>query len=177
MSSKLYTNDALNLSRLPQWAQKHIEALQRERDSAIHTLNEFCASEKPGPYVFETWACTGEEQGPSTKVHYAHGHNMTVKHLGLELRVGLREDGIHLQYNTERSVTGDVTLRPTSFQALTLVADGVAELGNKLFKEAQNTGALIGLLEARMSQCLGCGVGECSQCLRDREVIAKARKS
>lgn len=69
--------DALNVFRLPRWAQAYIEDLLREREMAIRTLNEFQDAQTRSRIYYEDHVCTGEETGPSTKTRYIQSNRIT----------------------------------------------------------------------------------------------------
>jgi hypothetical protein len=85
------TKPDYDFTKLPKWAQEYIKDIEREREMAIRTLNEFQDSQTPSPYWTEDYVCTGEEQGPTTKIHYIKAHRMTVKVGKSEVEFFLRE--------------------------------------------------------------------------------------
>jgi hypothetical protein len=98
------TKSDYDFTKLPKWAQEYIKNIEREREMAIRTLNEFQDSDTPSSYWIEDNVCTGEEQGPTTKRHYVQANRVTVK-------VGKGEVDFYLRDGDLQISTGIHTLR------------------------------------------------------------------
>jgi len=89
------------LSRLPKWAQDHIQKLDSERVLAVRALHEYTDEQTESSVWYDDAVCTGEQQGPEFLRRYIQTHKITFK-LGDTERdtvdIYLREDG--LQINT-----------------------------------------------------------------------------
>jgi hypothetical protein len=107
-----------DISKLPKWAQQHIEDLQRQRDIAVKRLNEMTDDQTPSPFYADQYDST--KTPPESRRVYFQAHRMTVGHLGLELDIILRDDGIDCAYYSGDRRVGDICLTPTSFQSFTL---------------------------------------------------------
>lgn len=83
------------LLKLPQWVQTHIQKLQRERETAVRALNEYCDNQTPAAFWVDDAECTGEERGPSFKRRYFQGDRINVSHAGIEASIYLsrKDDG------------------------------------------------------------------------------------
>jgi len=79
-----------DITKLPKWAQEHIQTIQYQRDAAIRTLNDFTNQQTPTSVYFEEHPCTGESQGPTLKRRYLQTHAITFL-LGKE-EISLRFD-------------------------------------------------------------------------------------
>jgi hypothetical protein len=88
------TKPEYDFTKLPKWAQKYIEDIERERDVAVRALNEFQDADTPSPYWVDEYVCTGEQQGPSNKRRYIQGHRMTVQVGKGEIDFFLREPNV-----------------------------------------------------------------------------------
>ena len=107
-----------DLSKLPKWAQQHIEDLQCQRDIAVRRLDAMTDDQTPSPFYIDQYDCT---KTPSeNRRTYFQARRMTVGHLGVELYIILRDEGIDCQYRSEDRRVGDICLTPTSFQSFTL---------------------------------------------------------
>lgn len=98
------TKPEYDFTKLSKKVQRYIEDIERERDMAIRTLNEFQDSDTPSSFWIEDWVCTGETQGPSTKKHYVQARRMTVQ-------VGKGEVDFFLRDGELEISTGSHTLR------------------------------------------------------------------
>ena len=112
-------------AKLPKWAQREIEKLERERDQAIRRLNEYIDDQTPSPFSIDDWVSTGEEAGPSTKTRYIQARRMNVDYGGVCLDIILRDDGykksIDLQWSREhRAGLKPVYMVPRSYQQVEL---------------------------------------------------------
>lgn len=111
----------MNFDKLPIWAQAHIKKIERERDIAVRTLNEYCATQTPGPFAFEEYVSTGELAGPSLKTRYVHAHHLELNYMGIRADISLSEEGIRFSYQTAKNVCGHVNCQPRSFQQFLLL--------------------------------------------------------
>ncbi len=113
------------IAKLPLWAQGHITKIERERETAVRALNEYCDTQTPAPFYCNEYESTGEDQGPTSKRRYFQGHRITVEWLGVRLEVILRKDnngtGIDLQWEDVNRSGTDVALIPRSYQQIYLV--------------------------------------------------------
>lgn len=55
------------IEKLPQWAQKHIENLERERDAAIRALKDFTNENTPSGVYIADHPCLGEDMETGEK--------------------------------------------------------------------------------------------------------------
>jgi hypothetical protein len=93
------TKPEYDFTKLPKWAQEYIVNIERERDVAIRTLNEFTDSQTPSPFWYDEMVCLGEptphgDRGPTEKRHYIQAHRMTVKVGTGEIDFFLREPNV-----------------------------------------------------------------------------------
>ena len=112
-----------DITKLPKWAQAHIQTIQRQRDNAVRALNNYCDSQTESPFRVREWEYTGEERGSTTKVRYIQSHTMEVLWKGVELSIILRpkEDGMDLQWSAPNRIGGLIAFVPTSHQSARLV--------------------------------------------------------
>lgn len=114
------TAEELNqkIAKLPTWAQKHIELLTRQRDSAINAQKEYLDGQTESPFYVEF-------QGPEHRYNrFVQAHMMTVRWQGVKLRVdanpyGNNGDGIRLQWEAEDH--REAALIPCHFQGARIV--------------------------------------------------------
>jgi hypothetical protein len=85
------TKPDYDFTELPKWAQEHIQSLERERNEAIRTLQEFQNDQKPSSFWVETWACTGDKFGPTTFKNYLQTRQVRIQVGKDEIDVYLRE--------------------------------------------------------------------------------------
>ncbi len=110
------------IAKLPQWAQALIGDLDRERRDAARLLNEFVDNQATGPFYFEEWVSDGQQKGPKQKRRFVATETIVAEHHGIRLRVGLREEGILVQWeNVLGGMRPEVGLIPTAFQSFRLV--------------------------------------------------------
>ena len=110
------------LAKLPQWAQKHLADVKRQRDVAIRALDAYVDSQPPSPFYTEDLACTGEQSGPTIRKRYIQAHALCVDHDGVHLDIILRDKQIDLSWGRGRYKEGEVAAVPSSWQAMRLVA-------------------------------------------------------
>lgn len=116
--------NAPDISKLPKWAQEHINGLQRQRDAAVKALNESLDTQtKTGIYI-DSLECTGEQQGPSHKRRFIQGEVLNFAHAGILLRVSIYQpDKIQLQWDvTDRTKSRDVAMIPQHYCGVDLIA-------------------------------------------------------
>lgn len=114
-----------DLTKLPQWAQEHIRALERQRDDVILVLNRTIDQQSPSGIFYDESPCTGENPGPTFKRVYVHASQLNFEHAGVGLRVYLPHHGKHVElqwYAGEWGVVDEVAFVPQGFQCARLVA-------------------------------------------------------
>lgn len=110
-------------NKLPKWAQEEFKTIQRQREEAIKSLNEYVDNQTESPFSVDDYVSTGEEEGPSKKVRYIQAYCVRVKHAGVDLRVYANEDNsIRIQYGKQNYSIGEVALIPVSFQTIEIKA-------------------------------------------------------
>lgn len=107
--------------KLPKWAQEHIKKLERERDVAIRSLNEYVDGQTESAIYYDDLISTGEERGPSNKRVYIQTHGIEIKHNGVHLSLLLREN-IELRCEDLNRGMNFVAFVPTSFNAMSIVS-------------------------------------------------------
>ena len=111
------------IEKLPKWTQEYIRQIERERNTAIRALNEYCNTQTPSPFVIEEMESTGERTGPSLKTRYVQKHKISVIHGSVRLNVTLIDDtAIDLGWEDEHRGLREVAFIPNSFQQARLVA-------------------------------------------------------
>ena len=112
-----------NLSKLPKWAQKEFENLQRERDIAVRALREYTDSQTESPFFIDELESTGDTDGsgPASYTRYVQTHKISVKHGGVLLDIYLRDNNIELQWNNYERHFEDIAFIPESYQKARLV--------------------------------------------------------
>lgn len=114
------------LAKLPKWARESLTSLQRERDIAVRSLNEYVDNQTKSAFYIEHMECLGEQVGPSLKVQYVQTRAICCRHKGIELRItafdtSQSKDSIRLQWYADNR-SDEVAMIPESFQACRLVA-------------------------------------------------------
>ena len=110
------------LEKLPKWAQEYIADLEREREMAIRTLNQYTDNQTASPFYVDELVCTGEEQGPTHKRKYIQTCRMVVEHAGVELTILLRhDDRIELSWAGRNGQLRDIGAIPRSYQSIDLL--------------------------------------------------------
>jgi hypothetical protein len=118
----------LKISKLPLWAQDHIRNLERERETAIRALNEYCDIQTPSPFYCEEYESTGEDQGPTLKRRYFQGDRLSIEWKNITAEVYLRTEGpqgdssIEISWDSEGQTGKEIAMIPKSFQRVALVA-------------------------------------------------------
>ncbi len=121
------TPPAPDTTKLPKWAQDHIETLQRQRDTAVRALRDWTDSQTKQPISVDEVECV-EQGGPSFFTRYIEGKRLTVRWKGVQLEIHLKEDGnmsddaIDLKWTALTRHSGHVAMVPTSFQSVSLMA-------------------------------------------------------
>ena len=115
------------IEKLPKWAQEHIATLERQRSTAIESLNEYRDQQSPSPFYLDEMLCTGEQAAPSRKKIYVQAHSICVEWRGVLLRVdandyGNTREGIRLQWSTPNQSLDEIAFVPTSYQSARLVS-------------------------------------------------------
>ena len=116
------------IAKLPKWAQKHIERLERDRDVAETNLVQFMEAQKPTPFYAEEYLNLGEYGGWSfQKRYFQEVHRMCVEWGGVRLSILLRDerghtgrDEIELQYDDLNRSENDIVMQPKSFQQIAI---------------------------------------------------------
>jgi hypothetical protein len=105
-----------DISKLPKWAQEHIEDLQCERDMAVKQLKKTTDEQTPSSVWSDDIVCT--DTPPELFRRYFQARRLTICHAGVELSVGTNEDDcLKLSWHPhERGYTNHVMFVPTSFQ-------------------------------------------------------------
>jgi len=118
-----------DITKLPKWAQERIRDLERQRDVAVKTLNQFQDSQTPSPVFYREFVCTGETDGSSEKIGYIQASVIEFTHAGVFLRVMLsrekdpsRDFGIELSWSNTDRHSAQVAFIPKSYQQAQLVA-------------------------------------------------------
>lgn len=109
-----------DIARLPKWAQEHIRDLTRQREVAVKALHDWSDAQSVQPISVSEMECIG----PGTPEHftrYIKGRYVTVKWIGVELNLLLREDAVQLSWGMTDRSCGEVAFIPTSFQQARLV--------------------------------------------------------
>lgn len=104
---------------LPRWAQLHIEDLQRQRDEAVRTLENFTQEQKPQHFYMESTVCI-KQGSPTTLRRYIHGHWLRYEHRGLDFTIIEYEDHVSFQYGQVRGLR-DILMQPSSYQQFKLI--------------------------------------------------------
>ena len=105
----------MDITKLPKWAQKHIEQLQRERDEAIVDKKKYMDEQSPSPFFTEEImpGVTGFQR------RYIQARRVTVICGPLELDVRPTEkDGIHLTWHHTKH--GDACIQPMYINGIVL---------------------------------------------------------
>lgn len=110
-----------DITKLPKWAQDKIAMLERERETAIDTLNRWQDGQAKSPIANPNYECTGENIGPTMKTQYIQSHRLEITWQGIKLQVLLRDKAIDLQYSGAGAMQSDVCLVPRSYQQIWLV--------------------------------------------------------
>ena len=110
------------IKKLPKWAQAYIAKLNRERETAIRSLNKFLDKQTESPFYFDELLSTGEQQGPTFKRKYVQTCRMSVKYAGVILNILLRRDSIQIMWGGGEYELEQIALIPDSYQSARLVA-------------------------------------------------------
>lgn len=105
------------IEKLPKWARKHIESLERDRDDATDLMRKMTDDQTPSPFYIEEFR--GGAAGVQRR--YFQAHQIAVEHLGIVMHVILRENCIDISYGLESCAIGDVAMVPQSRQAVALI--------------------------------------------------------
>lgn len=112
----------MDISKLPKWAQEHISNLERQKDTAIKALNDYCDDQTESAFFFSDNLCTGENNGPTEKIKYIQAYKLSVIYEGVYLEVMLRDKCIELSWSNKRYGAGEVACIPSSYQQARLVS-------------------------------------------------------
>jgi hypothetical protein len=76
------------ITKLPKWAQEHIQTIERQRDFAIKTLDDFINTQTPSDFFVDEFSQKG------TIKHYIQTRKITVKlDNGKEIYINKEQDG------------------------------------------------------------------------------------
>lgn len=122
MSTPRTKPDPDKLAKLPKWALAYIDSLESERSVAINTLNEYCDNQTPSKCYAESYVCTGEEKGPTSKRAYFNAKQaITIVNAGVKLEVSFYEDDeLRLRFTGENRMD-DVAIMPVCHGQIRLV--------------------------------------------------------
>jgi hypothetical protein len=107
------------ITKLPVWAQKHIESLTRQRDRALEAQKAYLDGQMESPFFVEY-------DGPKhSDKRYVQADTITVRYQGVQLRVdanpyGNTGEGIRLQW--EGTDHREVAFIPAHHQGARLVS-------------------------------------------------------
>lgn len=89
-------------AKLPAWARNYMEQIERERETAIKTLNRFKDEQKPSMIYYDAWECLGEngESGPTTQRRY-------LQTTRIKLSFDPHNEGSDINMETEISIHPD----------------------------------------------------------------------
>ena len=108
-----------DVNKLQVWAQRYIERLESQRDTAVSALGRWVENQKKQPIFVDEMVSL-----ESSKVvrRYVSGNSIQVEWLGVELRVLLREDSFELAWSDSGRLSQEVAFVPTAFQQARLIA-------------------------------------------------------
>jgi hypothetical protein len=104
------------LAKLPKWAQKHIEDLDRRVVISERTLKEYRDVQTPSEFFVEDWT------GKTTR-NYIQTHKVAVERNGIRLDVLLRldEKGIDLSWSDDSRLVREIAMVPIAFNSVRLL--------------------------------------------------------
>jgi hypothetical protein len=73
----------IDITKLPKWAQEHVQKLEYQRDAAVDALNHFIDKQTKSDIWIDEHPTTGEKTGPVEKKCYLQAHEVTFR-LGKE---------------------------------------------------------------------------------------------
>lgn len=110
------------LAKLPKWAQKYIEDLDRRVVISERTLKEYRDDQTPSEFFVEDWNSMGN---PGTKLvkKFIQTHKVSVERNGIRLDVLLRQDekGIDLSWSDDSRLVREVAMVPLAFNSVRLL--------------------------------------------------------
>jgi hypothetical protein len=114
----------MDIKKLPKWAQKEFEKLERERFVAVRALREYTDNQTPSAFFIDEYESTGDSEGarPASYTRYIQTHRITVLHEGVRLSVYLRDRFIDLQWEDSRRTMTEIACVPESYQKMRLVS-------------------------------------------------------
>lgn len=116
--------ELLNLSdkikKLPKWAIKHIDSLDRQRLVALRRLDEWKDGQTQSGIFVEEYDCTGENKGHTTRVRYIQAHRVCFEAGRVRLDVSIIDDQIEMSWRMDDEWMGDVAMIPVSFNKVVL---------------------------------------------------------
>ena len=110
------------ISKLPAWAQEHIQDLERRRETATKTLEEYTNSQTPSEFYYDEMVCLGEGS-PKYLRRYVQTYKMTIEREGVQVDVLLRQDepGIELSFSHTNHAISQVAIVASSFNKLRII--------------------------------------------------------
>lgn len=107
-----------DISKLPKWAQEHIQKLTEQRETAVRLLAEFTDNQTPAPFKVTKYGYVGDSK--VFKSAYIQGHSLEVCHAGIKLEIDLGKNRIDLRYDSEKG-SSEIALIPRFHQGIVLV--------------------------------------------------------
>lgn len=112
------------IAKLPKWAQDHITALTRQRDTAVRQMNEAADKDTPAPFFFEDHVCI-KDGSPDVVRRYIQSRWIRFEHLGLSVTLLLREMHrgkyvLDIQYGGAMRLNEEILMQPRSYQNIYL---------------------------------------------------------
>lgn len=112
-----------DINKLPKWAQEYIHELERQRDVAVHEMEEYLDNQTPSAfYVYDLVTIPDEKSRTRSVIRYIQTHRMEVEHDGVHLNIILRDGYIDLHWGLPDYHHGDVAFIPQSYNSARLVA-------------------------------------------------------
>lgn len=113
---------AEQISKLPKWAQEHIESLDRRVVIAERTLKEYHDTQTPSEFFYDDYLCIGGGS-PTFARKYIQTHKISVVRHGVRADILLRmeDKGIEISWSDEDRTCREIAMVPTSFQKIKLV--------------------------------------------------------
>lgn len=107
------------LAKLPKWAQKHIEDLDRRAVVAERNLREYRDSQTPSDIFVEGF----DDESKKIVRTYLQTNKVDVERNGVHLTVLLREyePGIDISWYSEGRLTREVALVPKGFNSISII--------------------------------------------------------
>ncbi len=114
----------MDFKKQPKWVQEYIEKIERAKETAIRTLNEFVDNQTESQFSYDDMVCLNENNdGPSVKEKFVQTYKMKIVNHGVELNVMIRDKSIELSWGTPNYGSGEVAFIPLSFQQAKIVSN------------------------------------------------------